>query len=822
MKRILLWSAGMFALGEVTYICRGPMAFCMAMAMLICVALSLKNKGRFIREIIHVYICFALGFIYFFIYESFLPVGYDCPPEEYCIEIYGIVTEYSMEKDSVTIKTGNGPGSYKIIIYALGTPEEKYNVGDRYALEGVVSSISAPSNPGVMDMKKYYYSRNIIFTARGENVTIKPLPETGGSFLQKMEDVWYGIVRKIYDVRNYLINVVKNNTDEQTGGFITGILFGDKAGVDSEIKELFLANGIGHILVISGLHVSLIGDLLYRLLSRCFTDKRVAGMITSVSVILYGIMAGAGVATIRAVIMLLVAFLGEQFSRDYDMLTAMSMALAVMIIKNPFAILDGGMVLSFGAIGGIALGDYLIKELSIKKIKPFCRVINFLATSLIMSCGINLVLTPIICNAYYGFPLYSILINLIVTSVFEIMVIFAIAGVILSIIIGEWGRIVFALVGAGLRGIISLCSFFADMPFSYINTGYLGYGICALCYLYIIFVIILVNRKIQRRIRDYIYCRLHVTFMAKKWHKIIFGCCMGALALMTVTIGFTYQAMQREIIVFADVGQGDGILIRTGQGCNMVIDGGSSSNNNLGEYVIAPMLKYYNMVKVDYWFVSHTDKDHITGLIYVLQEENCGIEVDNIIMGENYKDGYKEKEKDESLNVILNLAKERGVNIIYMNQGDYVELDNRRISCVAPVAGKKYEDKNQSSLGLLYTTPDMEILFTGDMDSVAIDYMLDSTAINEKVYDEKEEKILILKVPHHGSKYSINRELYNIYKAQSGVISCGKNNKYGHPHNETMEALETMGIQSFCTDRNGAVIVKSDRKGKITAEAYGN
>lgn len=815
----------MFALGEVTYIYRGPMAFCIAVAMLICVVLSLRHKGKFIGEIIFLYIGFLLGFIYIFMFELALPSVYFEQGGGYYLEGQGIITDYSKEKDSVTIKLGGGFGGYKVIIYGNKENESReYHIGEEYIIKGEVNNISPPSNPGIMDMKRYYYSKNIIFTARENNITLEKYSGNGKySPFKRLSVIGYKIWGCLYTVRERLAHLVYENTDALTGGFVAGVLFGDKSRLDNNLKKLFSANGIGHILVISGLHISLIGGLLYKLLSLWMTNKKLVGIITSLIVVFYGVMTGAGIATLRAVFMLLVAYMGKHLGRDYDMLTAMSLALLVMIIKNPFSILDGGMILSFGAIGGIALGDYLVKELCVKKRSKLRsnnknalikKIFSGIITALVTSLGINLILTPIICCIYYGFPLYSIFLNLIVTSVFGIMVIICIIGVIMSMLLGEWGGFVFSAVGAGLRGIIYLCECFGKFPFSYINTGYPGIKIILLYYFFLLLLVILLNRKLQRRVRNYIYDRWHTTFSVKKWRRLIFVCCLFLSLLSGGIIYSVYRLQQGEMIIFADVGQGDGILIRTREGCSIVIDGGSASNNNLGEYVIVPMLKYHNMVSVDYWFVSHTDMDHTSSLVYVLGEQMSGIEIKNIVLGTD----YSEQDDDDNQDKIVKLAGQRGINIIYMKLWDYVETESMKISCVAPVTGEKYDDKNQSSLGLLYTTPYIEILFTGDMDSRAIDYMLDMSGT--EVLNNSSNKEHFLKIPHHGSRYSVNRRLYRLFAGGTGIISCGKTNSYGHPHRETIEALLAEQIEYYATDDNGAVIITVNRKGNVNVKTY--
>ena len=133
------------------------------------------------------------------------------------------------------------------------------------------------------------------------------------------------------------------------------MLLGDDAGLDREIKELYKRNGIVHILSISGLHITLIGMTLYRLLRRMGMPVWPAALAGSGILILYGIMTGLGVSALRAIAMYLIRMLGEVLGRTYDMLTALGVAGAVTLLFNPMYLCHAGFLLSYGAVLGMGV-----------------------------------------------------------------------------------------------------------------------------------------------------------------------------------------------------------------------------------------------------------------------------------------------------------------------------------------------------------------------------------------------------------------------------------------------------------------------------------
>ncbi|MBP3620403.1 MAG: ComEC/Rec2 family competence protein [Lachnospiraceae bacterium] len=818
MKRILFWASGMFALGEVAYLYADRITnYSIALAMLICLAIIYVKKKKYFKRFVFLLSFIVFGFSYIMVFDMARPVSLRMNVDKNMVKDYnksytiytygksdediyqindkGIVVDASKQAETVTLRIGSGIGEYEIIVYGVTSD---YKIGDYVSINGVVSVIQLETNPGTMNMRKYYGGRGIIFSAKEPDLDIHKEEIERENLSVSM--YWYSLQNTLNEHRDYLVEKIYAIADEKTAGFMTSLLLGDKTYLDEEISLLFSMSGISHILVISGLHISFIGGLIYKLLNGIGVKKGIGALSTIMIILLYGNMTGAGYATLRAVIMLIISIIGERLSRDYDMLTAMSFALLLMLLRNPFSILDGGMILSFFAIGGVALGNYLKKSLfgvtKLKKMKKKKPIKYFFVSTFLMSASVNIMLTPVIANLYYGIPLYSVLLNICIVPFMGVVVGIGILGLALSYISPIWGWLVYIPIKYILKIMIILCRMVTKLPYYYINTGKVHIASVLIYYIGIFVIMVLINSKVQRRLRDRLYEKKHICYSRKKWCVIITLSIAIWMVFVDVVLVFTHKSNQEYGATFLDVGQGDGILIKTKEGLNVVIDGGSTSNASLGEYVICPALKYMNMARVDYWFISHCDEDHISGLVYVLEKGTLsGIKVENIVIGNVFLDDNNEV-------YIMQLAKKQGINLIIMNQGDYIVHGNTKISCLAPDDNYPYKDKNQASMGLSFESPYFNILFTGDMDKEGLEHML---TLNQGVLPARYD---VIKVPHHGSRYSLCNELYVFAEGGYGVISAGKNNFYGHPHQEVLNGMIDAGVRCLVTKELGAVILE--------------
>jgi competence protein ComEC len=282
------------------------------------------------------------------------------------------------------------------------------------------------------------------------------------------------------------------------------------------------------------------------------------------------------------------------------------------------------------------------------------------------------------------------------------------------------------------------------------------------------------------------------------------------LALILILLVFRPENSGLNVS-FIDVGQGLSIYIKA-DGRHILADGGSSNVKSVGKYRIEPFLLWSGVKEIDYCFVSHTDEDHISGIRELMEEGR--IKIDTLVVGVNY-------EEDEPL---IALAHEKGIKVIKVEAGDIINnnvdlfsdkvVDNSGVlnmRVLSPDSGFIYEDKNQASLVAEFEYGNLSMLFTGDSDMYAE---------SEYVSHLSGDKINILQCPHHGSKYSSSELLLDTIRPDITVISCSKNNVYGHPARETLERLEAVGSRCYITSQDGMVTVKYDGDNTFTVDCY--
>ena len=234
-------------------------------------------------------------------------------------------------------------------------------------------------------------------------------------------------------------------------------------------------------------------------------------------------------------------------------------------------------------------------------------------------------------------------------------------------------------------------------------------------------------------------------------------------------------------ISYLDVGQADSILIETGNESMLIDAGNNSDGNGLVEY-----LKSQDITKLKYVIGTHAHEDHIGGM-------------DDIIYNFDIEHFYMPDvlSTTKTFEDILDALENKQVRFETPNIGDKFNLGEAIITVI--YVGKDDKNLNNSSIVLKLKYKNAEFLFMGDLEKSV-----------EKELLDKDIKADILKVGHHGSDSSSSREFIEKVKPSMSIISVGKNNKYNHPRNSTIELLKKNNSTVLRTDELGTIIVTSD------------
>lgn len=745
------------------------------------------------------------------------------------IKTDGLSDTYYITADSIVSSEFAYKGKIGIVIYTSAGKEQKNNPGntdhiyldyingDYICMSGTVSVPDSATNPGTFD--QYIYLRNKGYYLCISNGTI----ESGNHRPYSIEGFLYGI-------KNRCTKIIDNSFDSESAGIVKAMLVADKSTLDKNIKKLYSENGIAHIMAISGVHVAIIGMTLYGFLRKLRIGRLISGTFSIAIIILYGIMTGMSSSTERAVIMLILSIAAEYFGRKTDAPTSMGFAMIIMVLGNPYVILDAGFQLSFAAITGVTvvapqlrkllrMFKCFIKEADEKKKQKHKKIISLrkmiikLIDALVVGIASFITTTPVIIYYYYQFPPYSILINLIVIPLVSLIVGGSILVVLTGLFFTGAAVVMTYPVRLILFGYKYLCIFASGLPGASVLVGHISIGMVFVYYLSVVLIF-----AILRMIR---------IGKTEREGPILYLMLATVLFLTVVYEVYSYDKSLK--VVYMDVGQGDGVLLRTSGHGGILIDGGSSSNKRVGEYVMVPVLKYYGVSEVEYAFVSHGDVDHVSGLEYLLNEEQSGVHVVNLVLPE-YGD-------QDALQELKSEATANNVNIIYMKPGDNITYNHQHaetinIECLYPdeEAGQGVLDTNNLSM-ILKTTitwdvreadienlnkssdsdASLSLLFVGDAGIAAEKRLIELYGKNSLGEIPDSIACDILKVGHHGSRNSSGSDFLKRVSAMYGIISCGKDNRYGHPHAETLERLKMADTKYMTTKEHGAIILSIER-----------
>ncbi len=458
-------------------------------------------------------------------------------------------------------------GTYILLKLKKEKTNHIYNYGDKIMLTGEFELPQGQRNYGGFNYREYLKTKNIY-----------------GVVISKMSQVRLIKTNNINIVNMFANKVSKkikenisNMLSEEKASLLTGILIGDKAGISEEIQSDFRDSNLSHMLAISGAHVSYVILGVTFALDKIKIGKRLSKVFTIMFLTFFTILTGATPSVQRASIMAIYILVGNLLYKKPNILISISLSMLILLIQNPYNLLDIGFQLSYGGTIGIV---YFYKKIKFKKFK--IKILQKVIEMMIITLSANIVIIPIMMLHYNTISFTFLISNVLASPILGIVIILGFIIVLISFILNPLSLLLSKVLSIFLEVLIFVANICSNLPFSKIYV---------------------ITPSIMQIILYY-----YAIISKKRFLKI----CI--FTFLVVSLIFVPMLPSELRLYFIDVGQGDSTLIITPKHKSILIDGGGTMDLDtfdVGKNTLIPYLLDRGVSKIDYMMVSHFDSDHV-------------------------------------------------------------------------------------------------------------------------------------------------------------------------------------------------------------------
>ncbi len=586
-----------------------------------------------------------------------------------------------------------------------------------------------------------------------------------------------------------------------TRSLAVGLLLGEQAGMDKDVRELAQVTGISHLLAVSGTNMTLValmaGLLVYRLLIHWqfialrFSVRRIAAGMAVMAVLIYAGMAGFSVSAIRAVLMTVAISAAFVLNRPQSLLNALALAGLVLLLFEPLQLFSPSFQLSFAAVFFLCgLAAPFLQRFEKTTTPPFGHpstggdttsginrppliTLKYRIISLFVAGFVALLATaPFIAWHFQRFSLLALPVNLVAVPLTDLLLL---PGLMLgalslpfssAVAFGIW-RVMDVILGLSLNGLQWIsgweyASFWCIKPWMW--------QVVVSCMVLLALVL-----AVRHRGRE------------KRW------LCISLVLAMTCVGGFWYRTwtisnsstLRLHVL---DVGQGLAQVVEGPRGFLMVMDAGGLGNTDFdtGERLVAPFIRHLGYNTIDLLVMSHPEQDHMGGIPYLLRHFRVKRFWSNGASGEG-----------ETWNLLQTALTKTACTVETPSDGDVLNVQGLSVRPLILHGCHGLETRNARSLVLLLEYRGRSLLLTGDMDAQRAACILKELSHTD-----------ILVAPHHGSKGS-NSPAF-VQAASPGVVifSAGRDNPFHLPNKSVIQRYMEVGSRILTTERNGTITVE--------------
>jgi competence protein ComEC len=600
----------------------------------------------------------------------------------------------------------------------------------------------------------------------------------------------------------------------QSGAIVAAIVIGDRAGLDADVQRVLQEAGTYHVIAISGGNIAILAGLLLGAFRLAGWLGRTA-MIASIATLLaYARFVGDGASVDRATLMALVYFGARAFDHRSPPLNALAVVAAVLVATDPLSVADPAFVLTFGATLAILVIVPVVTAWNAKPAKDAKKPDGFavfasfafkdsLFAMFAASAAAEALLFPVGAIVFSRVTFAGLALNFLAIPLMAVAQIAGMAVVPAAIVSAGGAAALGWIAHLGAAGLVrsaDLVRFAPALTYRVAPPSWIAVG---LYYSAAVTWWTLWRRNVALGSPPVARGALVTrgALLARGFGRAIprtaaLVACGAALWILVPPRMLAAAHGDGTLhVTFLDVGQGDSIFVVFPRGSTLLVDAGGlsfSSAFDIGDRVVAPVVRDAGFRRLDYVALTHGDPDHIGGAASIVREFRPrevweGIPVPRF----------------EPLTALRVAAQAAGARWANVYRGDHIVVDGVEIVARHPASAdwERQKVRNDDSIVLELRWREVSVLLTGDIGR-AVEHVL-ATAISPA-------HLRIVKIPHHGSLTSSTPEFLNAVRPRMAIASAGRGNHFGHPAPDVLDRYTAIGAEVFRTDRDGAVMVDTD------------
>ncbi len=713
------------------------------------------------------------------------------------------------------------PASGLVRVTALG--QESWRVGDELQVTGKIRFPRNEGNEDEFDYRAWLMRQGIAATmlaspARGSSPPSITVIGQRKAFAAAL----------LQTIRTRIAKFIDGALGYPENAEMRALIIGDRSGIDERLRQPFALTGMAHLLVISGLHLGFVATavlLTVRLAMAAFPPlmalgygNKIAAVGAAIGVTAYAAIAGDHVSTVRALIMVLAFALAMLLDRRRELLASLALAALIICLAIPGSTADIAFQLSLASVGVILLGMRRFRAwwrwryhnpLSVPTERSCMAgmrewVCGYLAVSFWAMIGT----APLTAFHFNQFSLVGLVANPIVVPLMGFgAVALGLAAGAGSFIYQPLARRVLMLAGKFASCSTLLTRWFVTWPAAWARTFtptpleiIIAYG-----FLFLWLSAPLAGTDVLSAMRHRSFKRENSERAGNSrsdgygpsWQVARYRAAAVLMTALVLDAGWwIYQRfLNPELrVTFLSVGEGDAAVVRFPGARVMLIDGGGEFRGSFdpGERIVAPYLWSHKIMHVDYIALSHPDRDHFGGLIFMVR---------NFAPGQFWTAGTDSD--DTTYGELLDAIKASGARRITCDSAaPPMNIAGVSVRCVGPLHDVREQKHNNSSMVLRLAYGREAFLFAGDVEAKGEREMISSAADLGATF---------LKVPHHGSPTSSSPAFIRAVHPGVAIVSLGYLNRFHFPAPEVIQRYADQRIDVLRTDDDGAISVAADK-----------